>query len=177
LQENISTAWVTSTVVGVSTAKLPLFMKTQSIVTEFFTLFLGLVLVSSTAFATLSPVQQKAVAWVNKTPATAKSSPEALASYLSKVSADEYTRALTIYTWIAKNIRYDWDSYRAKAIPPQEAKNVLKWGMGVCQGYAELFQELCKGVGLRSELVSGYAKGYLWQLAAHRRVLGRAKRS
>lgn len=38
--------------------------------------------------------------------------------------------------------------------------DTLRKGVGVCQGYAELYREIAQAVGLKCEVVSGFGKGY-----------------
>jgi transglutaminase/protease-like cytokinesis protein 3 len=126
------------------------------------TLLLALLL-TGTVQAALSPLQQKAMNWVNKTPKNACASAASLGQYLGRVSANEHTRALTVFTWVAKNIQYDWASYRGlladAGYNSQDAEAVLHRRTGVCEGYANLMTALCTAAGLRSQKIHGDAKG------------------
>jgi Transglutaminase-like superfamily len=127
----------------------------------------GLFCLCSSLQAALSPVQHKAMNWVDQTPATAIQSIDQLGTYLAAVSADEYTQALTVFTWVAKNRRYDWESYKewnlGLPMAPQGAESVLARKRGVCAGYAALMEALCEAVHLKCATVSGFAKGYGFQ--------------
>jgi len=75
---------------------------------------------------------------------------------------NDFEKARSIYRWITKNIAYDVDSYFKNNIDYQkvQAENVLRTKLSVCSGYANLFNEMATAVGLKSEVVSGFAKGY-----------------
>jgi len=81
---------------------------------------------------------------------------------LTKVTNNDFEKARSIYRWITKNIAYDVDSYFNNNIDYQgvQAENVLKTKLSVCSGYANLFNEMASSVGLKSEVVAGFAKGY-----------------
>ncbi len=123
---------------------------------------LGMLLLGSLQ-AALAPVQQKAMNWVNKTPVAATKTTESLGKYLGGVSADEYTRALTVFSWIAKNIRYDYQSLKNSqnggTMAPQDAEAVLQRRSGVCAGYASLMKATGTAAGLQCEEIIGYSKG------------------
>ncbi|WKN42840.1 transglutaminase domain-containing protein [Tunicatimonas pelagia] len=86
-----------------------------------------------------------------------------LVKYLSKPAANDYERVRSFYSWIAENIAYDvqlFRSYRPSRYQPLAPADVLKRRKAVCQGYAELFQEMCRKVGIKSYVVGGYSKGF-----------------
>ena len=104
---------------------------------------------------------------------------------LSKVLTEPYSREIekvrAIFSWVAQHISYNTfvlssqrKSGALKYTPEPEdtsmewksaiemtAIKVFKKRTAVCDGYAKLFKTLCDHAGLRSEIVSGYARGYL----------------
>lgn len=89
------------------------------------------------------------------------SSYDQLASRITQGFSDDESRARSIYTWIALNISYDNKSiedgtFREK----QNALTVWERKTAVCEGFANLFQHMCKAAGLQSRIVKGYAKQF-----------------
>lgn len=74
-------------------------------------------------------------------------------------SEKEILRA--VYVWIAKNISYDIDNmYRPDYYEKNNdlVQNTLKTRKAICQGYSELFNELCRKSGIQTYVVSGYTQ-------------------
>ncbi|KAI5779385.1 hypothetical protein EDC01DRAFT_671805 [Geopyxis carbonaria] len=67
--------------------------------------------------------------------------------------------ARAIFTWLHHNVDYDLYALQNNCIGPQNPDTVLRTGMSVCQGYAELFVALCTAGGIKAEVVSGHGKG------------------
>jgi transglutaminase/protease-like cytokinesis protein 3 len=82
-----------------------------------------------------------------------------LANILSKYAQTEAEKARIIYSWIAYNIKYDVPSYLSGNFSNIEPADVLKYRLAVCSGYANLYQELAKEMGLESVTINGYSKG------------------
>lgn len=61
--------------------------------------------------------------------------------------------------WICKNVSYDVIKFKT-GNPDCSPEGVFKKRVGVCSGYARLFSAMCTEVGLVSENIVGYAKGY-----------------
>ncbi|MGB3586865.1 MAG: transglutaminase domain-containing protein [Tunicatimonas sp.] len=86
-----------------------------------------------------------------------------LIKYLIKPANNDYERVRSFYSWIAENIAYDiqlFRNYRPSSYQPLSPTDVLKQRKAVCQGYAELLQEMCRQVGIKSYVVGGYSKGF-----------------
>ncbi|KAL8579877.1 hypothetical protein ACOMHN_046444 [Nucella lapillus] len=94
---------------------------------------------------------------VSKTPA---SSVEELAKALTTKYSDEMLKTRALFYWMALNIRFDTESYFSGDFGPQDASSVLQSRRAVCQGFSQLFDELCKVVKIPCLMVSGIAKGY-----------------
>ena len=67
-----------------------------------------------------------------------------------------------MYTWITHNIKYDVDSFFKGRFPSMRPEDVLLRGSAVCGGYARLYRELIKKMGLQCKIINGYSKGYRW---------------
>lgn len=116
-----------------------------------------------------------------------------LAKDLTSQFDSELLKVRSIFIWITENIQYDIkefrkiskgggrESYRIKAGSEKELaekkkqieeekhresiKNTLSKRKGVCQDYAELFNEMCKSIGIKSGMIDGSTKditGQYW---------------
>ncbi len=86
-----------------------------------------------------------------------------LTSYLIKPADNDYERVRSFYVWISDNIAYDvqlFRSYNPSRYKPISPVDVLQRGKAVCQGYAELFQEMCRLANIPCHVVPGYSKGF-----------------
>ena len=103
--------------------------------------------------------------------------PESLALKLTEPYTTDRQKARAIFRWITANIEYDMSRYTRSATSLRQAKpvsrdttyddrslneriayNVMKKGAAVCDGYARLFQALCDYAGVRSTIISGFAR-------------------
>jgi len=103
-------------------------------------------------------------------------SPELLAKYLTEPYNSDKQKVTAIFHWITDNISYktsptnqrnvssksaateEEDTSALKPLNERVAETVLKEKMGVCNGFSRLFTTLCDFAGIRSELITGYAK-------------------
>lgn len=83
---------------------------------------------------------------------------ENLAINLTQQFNDEKSKIRSIYTWIALNILYDQNALFSSGISNQKALDVWKGRLAVCEGYANLFHEMCSISGIESRIVKGYVK-------------------
>ena len=105
--------------------------------------------------------------------------PATLAQQLIANATSERQKVTSIFRWVTDNISYklapttnykrngtkrgktgeeEDDTAALKPLNVRIAEQVLKERMGVCNGYARLFTTLCDYAGIRSELITGYAK-------------------
>jgi hypothetical protein len=96
--------------------------------------------------------------------------PEDLVSALMKVCNNDTEKARIIFTWVAKNVKYDydkltsgnagvsWKNNEKAAAYKKLANEIYKKGRGVCMDYAALFQELCNIAGLENEFIGGLTR-------------------
>lgn len=89
---------------------------------------------------------------------------EELTTYLTKDAQSDLEKVRAFYVWVTDNIKYDTKLAFGKPIDPhkrhekEQYPSVLKTKRGVCEGYANLFQELCTTAGIPAEIVTGYSK-------------------
>lgn len=76
------------------------------------------------------------------------------AGKLTEGCNSDYEKIRAIYEWICANIDYD------TTFSINTAVDCLKKRRGVCQAYCELFYQLAKAVGIRTEIINGISKDY-----------------
>ncbi len=82
-----------------------------------------------------------------------------LVHWLVRDVKDDFLKVKILHDWVAENIDYDAESYFAGGLPESSWKAGLAHRKAVCQGYAELFQKLCRIAGVPCEVISGYGRG------------------
>jgi len=82
-----------------------------------------------------------------------------LANTITRDASSDYEKLLKINDWVAENIYYNWDGYLKGTYGETDAYGTLVSKKSVCQGYAELTQELLRAVGIPAKLISGHALG------------------
>ncbi|CAF1141549.1 unnamed protein product [Rotaria sordida] len=122
--------------------------------------------IDNNAFSTIV-CQQRQKAIDNMTYRTAidtwrPSSIEELISSIQELSAHEnqIDRAWIIFYWISQNISYNTDAFFSNQIETQNAHTIFQSGKAVCEGYSSLYTELCNRSGIQCRNVSGYGKGF-----------------
>ena len=100
----------------------------------------------------------KVSAVVDTIPKTYKSSYKVLARKLCDSLKGEEEKAKAIALWIIKNIDYDVKMYEKGNFKKQKSNEVLKKRKGICEGYSNLFKDMCEQVGVRTYVVTGYSK-------------------
>jgi transglutaminase/protease-like cytokinesis protein 3 len=73
---------------------------------------------------------------------------------------DGFEKVRAIHDWITKNISYDFPAFLGKAPTIVEPFAVIRHGSSVCQGYSNLFTQMCTMAGIESQVVVGYGRGY-----------------
>jgi len=129
----------------------------------FIPLLLGILLLSTTILSAKEIDYSKIDLHARQAPQNIHTDIGRLVKYLNKPATNDYERVRSFYSWIADNIAYDvklFKSYRPSHYQPLSPADVLKRRRAVCQGYAELFQEMCQKVGIKSYVVGGYSKGF-----------------
>ena len=88
------------------------------------------------------------------------SSYENLVEFLKQQFSDQKCLARSIYTWVALNISYDQKSVVIPEKSEQSAVFVWMSRSAVCEGYANLFAEMCQAAGIESRVINGYVKEF-----------------
>lgn len=109
------------------------------------------------------------------------SDPSRLAKDLVANCRTEKEKVQAIFNWITENISYhrplalsgkpgrkiaaqpcspdvDEESIELPSLDDRVARKVLREKMAVCEGYARLFQSLCNHAGIKSQIITGYAR-------------------
>lgn len=105
------------------------------------------------------PSEAKLSPTVTTMPPEAETSPEAVGSYIAAHEPTQLGRVRAAHDWVADHIAYDGPSYRAGRYPPQDAATVFAKRVGVCAGYAHVFQAIAKSAGLEARYVVGTVRG------------------
>ena len=83
-----------------------------------------------------------------------------LARYLKRGTRNEAERARAAFVWTADRIAYDVEALRAiqerRRRASQSPDSVFARRSGVCEGYARVYVDLVRRMGLRAEYVSGW---------------------
>ncbi|PKA82699.1 transglutaminase superfamily protein [Ulvibacter sp. MAR_2010_11] len=132
-------------------------MKKNAIFIFFICLFVGAVQITTA---------QRNVIGAREAPKATNSTAN-LARNITKYSTTDLEKAGAIFNWIAKNISYDYELSNSAKLQKEfytsEAnviKKTLERKKALCGGYAFLFKDLCKEVGISSEVIHGYSKKY-----------------
>lgn len=96
-------------------------------------------------------------------PATHEKSIESLVKFIQENTRTDLERARAAFCWMANNIDYDIRKFEKDKPSNFEPEKVFKKRIAVCAGFANLYQDLCKRMGIPCEMVSGYGKGYGWK--------------
>ena len=88
--------------------------------------------------------------------------------YLSKCSSAKslVEKAWLVYVWVTDNIEYDFEGYRTGNVPNCSSQSVLETGYSVCEGYSNIFQDLCAHLNVECFKFSGYSKGFSYRLGS-----------
>ncbi len=126
-----------------------------------------LFLLAAVSLFSQNPGFQKADEHARNTPRSKTQTVSDLAHHLATAFISEAEKVRAIYVWVAENIRYDLDalepgnglSMRQRS-ENQQSTNVLASRKGVCEGYANLFNDLCQAAGVEAEFVSGIIRDH-----------------
>jgi transglutaminase superfamily protein len=81
-----------------------------------------------------------------------------ITSLLTTPFNDGVSKTRAIYAWIANNISYDCLAFHAPSKRVSNPEKVLKLRKAVCEGYANLFQEMCSNAKVQCLTIDGYAR-------------------
>jgi hypothetical protein len=143
------------------------------------TLAIVLVLLSGTAFSQTRPKEFSYID--NRVRSIQGTDPVLLSHKLTSGYTTEMEKVRSIFKWITDNIAYykkpspsrrklkkqaseffheadPLDTSALKPLTDRVAEKVLYDRQAVCEGYARLFKSLCDHAGIRSEIITGYAR-------------------
>ncbi|MEN0046160.1 MAG: transglutaminase domain-containing protein [Bacteroidota bacterium] len=87
-----------------------------------------------------------------------------LYEYFSEKSKNELESVRAIYHWIRLNISYDEKAYNdGNRRINRTNTDIINRRKAICWGYANLFQEMARAMGIESIIISGYARTQLSQ--------------
>lgn len=109
-------------------------------------------------------------------PDSLTSSSDKMADFISRNYSTPSEKVYVIYNWITNHIAYDIDNLYAinlRENREQLIKKTLLSRKAICQGYAELFNDLCIRCGISSYVIMGFTKqsgfldyiGHAWNVA------------
>ncbi|NXA41328.1 KY peptidase, partial [Eudromia elegans] len=93
-----------------------------------------------------------------------KNSVEDLVTALLKQARTDLEKVRAIWMWICHHIEYDVVGYHNKSQLSCKAIDVLHAGKSICEGYAELFEQMCSIAGIQCMKLSGYSKGFGYKM-------------
>jgi hypothetical protein len=88
-------------------------------------------------------------------------STEGIADYINVNFSSQKEKSFAVFTWIVKNIKYDFDSSLSANLyqtPSDISAKILKTRTGVCLHFASLFSEIANKTGIKSYVIHGYTK-------------------
>jgi transglutaminase/protease-like cytokinesis protein 3 len=85
-----------------------------------------------------------------------------LVAFLLAGADDDFHAVKRLHDWVTDNIVYDTERVVSGTVTAESVglTNVLKSGLSVCAGYANVFQAMVEIADIEVETVSGYARGY-----------------
>ncbi|MCW3083296.1 MAG: hypothetical protein JWP12_662 [Bacteroidetes bacterium] len=91
--------------------------------------------------------------------------PVKLVQKLSEGKNSDKEKFDAIFTWVVKNIRYDYYSYLSPSgASMPRVDRILKYKRGICIDYAYLMDTLCNLAGIQNVSIYGYAKDDLFDV-------------
>lgn len=138
-------------------------------------------------FLFLSGIHSRAQSWsavdekINSYPSTRFDSVEALANMIRNDFSTDMERVRAIYSWITNNVAYSYEArgsmsityyseqerlQKIKAHQERLASITLRSKKAVCHGYSMLFKQLCDELGIHSEIVRGFGKSFVSDIAS-----------
>jgi len=92
---------------------------------------------------------------------------DSTAQKIAGAETDDREKAWLIYVWICRNIKYDYDKAVIIKYDPSKAISgaieTFNTRKGVCFDFSSLYVAMCRSVGLKVRLVTGYGyTGTAW---------------
>ena len=71
-----------------------------------------------------------------------------------------FERVYVVFYWMSENIIYDKKTFETGKNFDSTPEGIYKYGKSICSGYSKLFSYITTNLGIETECISGYAKGY-----------------
>ncbi len=95
-----------------------------------------------------------------KAPKSVSRSTQKLTHYLCDTLQGDMIKVNAIYNWVTHNIKYDVKAMQRGDLKRLSIKQVLKKKKALCDGYSDLFAEMCNNAGIKALSISGYARDW-----------------
>ncbi|KAM9316431.1 kyphoscoliosis peptidase [Gastrophryne carolinensis] len=89
---------------------------------------------------------------------------EELVKSLLKMARTDLEKVRAIWKWVCHHIEYDFECLEDKSKWTGDSSQILLTGKGACEGYAGLFEDMCRLAGIQCIKIGGYSKGYCYVL-------------
>ncbi|XP_063771630.1 kyphoscoliosis peptidase isoform X1 [Pseudophryne corroboree] len=89
---------------------------------------------------------------------------EELVRSLVKMARTDLEKVRAIWVWICHHIEYDLEGLEDKSKWSSDPSQILLTGKGACEGYAGLFENMCRLAGIQCLKIGGYSKGHCYVL-------------
>jgi len=76
--------------------------------------------------------------------------------------ATEGQKLAALHDWEIHKLYYDYDSLTSGKRKIQDASHVLEYGMGVCEGYANLFTAMERLIGVKGTIICANYNNHAW---------------
>jgi len=113
------------------------------------------------AYRTAAPLPAAAALARSRPASSIKTSQDMqnLVQSLLAVSDDRFLQVKALHDWVALTLVYDAAAYFSNALPDQAWPAVLSRGKAVCEGYANVLDELLRLARFQAVKANGYARG------------------
>lgn len=84
-----------------------------------------------------------------------------IAGYINRNLVTPREKSRAAFTWITRNIRYNFDSILTNTIyetPAEISERILRTRTGVCLNFAHLYNEIANKTGVKSYVIQGYTR-------------------
>lgn len=92
-------------------------------------------------------------------PAAAKQNVTGVGRWIAQHESNPFDRVKAIHDFVADHVAYDAPALAQGRYPPQDADTVLRTGVGVCAGYANLLKAIADVTGDEVSIVTGDSRG------------------
>lgn len=91
-------------------------------------------------------------------PDSLTNSSQSIANYINSNYMSDENKLRAVFIWITDNIQYDIHNMYNFQKTDQNITQTLRTRKGVCQDYAELFNDIANKIGIKTYVISGYTK-------------------